>query len=337
MKKDKFFEKYIEKIVNLNKTILVVNKLLLNISGRTDIIAYYTQWLFNRFNDGYALVRNPYNYRNVKKIPLDRKSIDSLVFTSKDYKPILNNIDKFNEKYPIFCYYTITAYGSDIESNVATIDESIDTFIELSEIIGKEKLAWRFDPLLLTENYSVENLLDSFAYICSAIDNYTSFCVFSFIDMYDKLKTNFPELIPFTDAQIDYIIKSLGSIAQEFNMDIQGCLIREDYSKYGIKNSGCITTEILSKANNLHFKDLKHTGMRDGCKCLKWIDIGAYNTCVAGCKYCYANKNKSVALRNFKHHDKNSPILNSKITDDDNITQFKNESLLIDKNQSLLI
>ncbi len=311
--------------------------MLLNISGRSDIVAYYTPWLINRFREGYAYTRNPYNYHDVKKISLDKDNIDSIVFTSKDYKPIMNYIDGFNDNYPLFFYYTITPYGSDIESNVPSIEESIDTFIDLSQMVGKKRMAWRFDPLLLTEKYSIEDLLDSFDDICSSIHNYTSFCVFSFVDIYAKLKTNMPELLRFNDRQRDYIIKSLGVIADKYSMDIQSCLVDKDYTNYGIKSSGCITTEILSKANNLHFKDIKHEGMRKGCKCLRWKDIGMYNTCPAGCKYCYANKNKKLALKNYKKHDEYSPILSGKITSKDSISLQENESLLVDDSQSFLI
>ncbi|WP_455644765.1 DUF1848 domain-containing protein [Methanosphaera sp.] len=311
--------------------------MIFNISGRTDIVNHYSKWLLKRINEGYVYSRNPYNHHQITKYSLKPPEVDALIFCSKNYKPLLDEFSKINHDYNIFSYYTITSYGNDIEVNVPSVDESIDTLLELSQIIGKNKIAWRFDPILLTCDYTIDKHLDCFGYIASQIADYTSFVTFSFVDMYNKLKVNMPEIIPFTQRDFQEIIKGMGEISKKYDLSIQSCLINDNYEKYGIKNSGCVTTEILEKANNIKFKNITHRGMRQGCKCLKWHDFGAYNTCPNACKYCYANKNSKIAQKNYEKHDVNSPILFGKISNNDKISIAKEKSLLLrDKNQTTL-
>ena len=120
--------------------------MIVNVGGRTDIVNYYTPWLMRRLKEGYVYTRNPLFPKKVSKIDLNPDKVDCLLFCSKNYKPILNYIDEINQKYHIICHYTITTYGKDEEPNVPSIDESIRTLIELSKLVGKEKVIWRYDP-----------------------------------------------------------------------------------------------------------------------------------------------------------------------------------------------
>ncbi|MCD7782236.1 MAG: DUF1848 domain-containing protein [Methanosphaera sp.] len=311
--------------------------MIFNVSSRSDIVAFYTPWLLNRLEEEYVYTRNPYDKHTVYRYDLSVDNVDSLVFISKNYEPIMDDIGSINDKYNIFCYYTITPYGGDVEPRVPSISESMDTLISLSQIIGKERVAWRFDPLLLTDNYSLEDMINTFDDIASTIHNYTSFVVFSFVDIYDKLKHNMPELIELNDTQRDELIKNLGLISKKYDLDIHSCLVEKNYTQYNVKNTGCITTDILSKANNINFKKIKHEGLREGCKCIKTSDIGAYNSCPAGCKYCYANKNRNAAKHNNRLHEDSSPLLIGDITSNDIIKQIENNKLQIPSNQKTLL
>lgn len=311
--------------------------MIYNVSIRTDIVNYYTPWLLNRLKEGYVYSRNPYDKHQVSKFDLRPEQVDAMIFCSKNYKPLLDHIDKINKNYNILCQYTITAYGKDVESNVPSIDESIETLTELSEIIGKERIAWRYDPILITDNYTIDDHLETFEYIASEINNYINYSIFSFVDMYRKVKINMPDIIPFTREDTQYIIKHLGKIANKYGIPIQTCLINEDLTKYGIRNSACVTTKILEEANNIKFRKIKHTGLRDGCRCVPTHDFGAYNTCPNQCKYCYANRNQRLAKNNYKLHNPESPLLLGKITEKDKITQSKNKRLLLrDSKQTVL-
>lgn len=311
--------------------------LIFNISGRTDVVNYYTPWLLNRLHEGYVYVRNPYNKKHVTRYDLRPCKVDALVFCSKNYTPILDYIDNINRQYNTFYYYTITSYGCDVEVNVPRVEDSVETFIELSKIVGKNSVAWRFDPILLTGKYDVSKHLETFEKIASRISSYTSFVVFSFVDMYSKLDRNMPEIIPFKRSDIHELLSGMSSISKKYGLPIQSCLVGDDYSCHGITSSGCVTTDILEHANNIKFRSISHKGNRPGCKCIKWHDIGAYDTCPNCCKYCYANRNKRIASSNYKLHDSSSPILFGNITGNDKINVSGNKSLLLrDKYQTTL-
>lgn len=303
--------------------------MIVNVGGRTDIVNYYSEWLINRIKEGYAYSRNPLFQNNVSKISLKPEDVDCLMFCSKNYKPILKYMKEINEKYKIICHYTITAYGKDVEPNVPSIDDSIKTLIELSKIIGKEKVLWRYDPILLTERYTIEKHLETFKYISKQIAPYIQRCIFSFVEMYKKLDYNMPEIIAFTESDKIKILKGIGEISKKYNLYVQTCGTDENNKKYGIHLSGCTTPEILEKANNVRYKKIKAKPMRKGCHCIPSRDIGAYDTCLNGCKYCYANKRPDLAKENVKLHDKNSPLLLGNIKETDKIIEAKKDSLII--------
>ena len=137
-----------------------------------------------------------------------------------------------------------------------------------------------------------------------------------------------PELIPLTDKDKDILAKHLGEIAAKYGIFIQTCGTNGDYTRYGIHPSGCMTLEMLGKANDVEFRDIKHKGTRTGCHCIESRDIGAYDTCLNGCKYCYANKNPQKARDNYKLHDPNSPLLLGHIRETDMVQQGTQRSFL---------
>ena len=222
---------------------------------------------------------------------------------------MLGRIHEITERFPAYFYYTITAYGRDVEPGVPDIDTSMETFRALSRIVGSRRVAWRYDPVLLTKEYTVETHLETFERIAKGLSGQFDRCIFSFVEMYKKHETNFSELIPLTAEDKDRIAEGLGRIAAREGFILQTCGPEADYAKYGIHTSGCVTLDILGRANGLEFRKLKHKGFRKGCHCMESRDIGALNSCLNGCKYCYANKNAQLPRENFALHDPESPLL----------------------------
>ena len=215
--------------------------MIINTGGRTDTVQYYSEWLLRRFSEGYVLSRNPLFPNRVSRYELTPDKVDCVVFCSKNYKPILPRLHEITERFHTYFHYTITAYGKEIEPGVPSIEESMETLAELSGLVGKQRVAWRYDPVLLTEE----------------------------------------------DREV--LARGLGSIAARHGICIQTCGTDRDYSRYGVHASGCMTLDILGKTKGLTFKNRKHKGMRQGCHCVESRDIGAYDTCLNGCKYCYAS------------------------------------------------
>lgn len=167
--------------------------MIINTGSRTDTVQYYSDWLLKRFEEGFVYSRNPMFQNKVTKYELDPKVLDCVVFCSKNYEPILNRLTEITDKFNTYFHYTITAYGKDIEPNVPSIDESIETLIKLSEIVDKQRIAWRYDPILLTEKYTKNVHYEIFDYMSEKLSPYIDRCIFSFVEMYKKLRTNMPK------------------------------------------------------------------------------------------------------------------------------------------------
>ncbi|MDO5570556.1 MAG: DUF1848 domain-containing protein [Bacteroidales bacterium] len=307
--------------------------MIINTGGRTDTVQYFTKWLLKRFKEGYVYSRNPLFPNKVTRYDLTPDNVDVVMFCSKNYEPILDELPNIINRFHTYFHYTITAYGKDIEPGVPSIAKSIETLKKLSAIVGKQRVAWRYDPVLLTDKYTVKVHMETFEYLAKELSPYVDRCIFSFVEMYKKLETNMPELIPLTEIDKETLTNGLGEIAKKNELYIQTCGTNGDYSKQGIHSSGCMTLKMVGKANEISFRDLKHKGMREGCHCMESRDIGAYDTCLNGCKYCYANKRPEKAFENFKLHDPDSPLFLGHIKETDVIMQGNQKSFLVTKHK----
>lgn len=302
--------------------------MIVNTGGRTDTVQYYSEWLLRRFAEGYVLSRNPLFPNKVSRIELSPDKVDCVVFCSKSYAPILPRLHEITSRFRTYFYYTITAYGKDIEPGVPSIAESMETLVALSRMVGRMRVAWRFDPVLLAADYPAARILEIFAQMAPALAPYIDRCIFSFVEVYKKLEVNMPELIPLSLEDMDMLARGLGEIAGENGILIQTCGTNGDYSRYGIHPSGCMTLEILGRANGVAFRNRKHRGMRHGCHCIESRDIGAYDSCLNGCKYCYANQTPQKARDNSRLHDPDSPLLLGHLHPDDTVIQAVQKSFL---------
>ena len=302
--------------------------MIVNTGGRTDTVQYYSEWLLRCFAEGYVLSRNPLFPNKVSRIELSPDKVDCVVFCSKSYAPILPRLHEITSRFRTYFYYTITAYGKDIEPGVPSIAESMETLVALSRMVGRMRVAWRFDPVLLAADYPAARILEIFAQMAPVLAPYIDRCIFSFVEVYKKLEVNMPELIPLSLEDMDMLARGLGEIAGENGILIQTCGTNGDYSRYGIHPSGCMTLEILGRANGVAFRNRKHRGMRHGCHCIESRDIGAYDSCLNGCKYCYANQTPQKARDHFRLQDPDSPLLLGHLHPDDTVIQAVQKSFL---------
>ncbi|MDE7061813.1 MAG: DUF1848 domain-containing protein, partial [Lachnospiraceae bacterium] len=164
--------------------------MILNTGSRTDIPAYYSDWFYNRMEEGYVLVRNPYYPAQVTKYRLDPEVIDVMVFCTKNPLPMLERISLLSA-FDTFWFVTITPYEQDIEPYVPPKEQVIDSFRRLSELVGRDRISWRYDPIFITDKYSVSFHIEQFGQMAKALSGYTDQCVVSFIDLYEKTRRNF--------------------------------------------------------------------------------------------------------------------------------------------------
>ena len=207
-----------------------------------------------------------------------------------------------------------------------SIDESIETLKDLSALVGKEKIIWRYDPVLLTDKYTIEQHFETFDDMARRLAPYVDRCLFSFVVWYKKL--HMPELLPISEQQKDMIAKGLGEIAAKHHLYIQTCGTKENYEQYGIHNSGCMIRAIYEHSLSLHFKKVAEKGNRPGCRCMESRGLGDYNTCINGCRYCYANYDHEKAKENYALHDPHAPLMIGHLLPTDKIVPLHQESYL---------
>lgn len=303
--------------------------MIINTGARTDTAQWYAPWLLRRFEEGYVLVRNPLFPQKVSRYELDPTVVDCVEFCSKNYAPLLPRLHEITSRFNTHFHYTITAYGPDIEPEVPCLQESVETLYELERQVGAQRICWRYDPVLLSSDYTVERHLDTFSWLAERLSGHVDRCIFSFVEMYQKLERNFPELKPIGPEDRDRLAAGLGAIAAKHGIPIQTCGNNGHWPQYGIAASGCTTLTMLGKANDVAFRNLKHKGQRAGCGCFESRDIGAYDSCPNGCRYCYANRDHTKALYNYLHaHDPKSPLLLGHLRDGDEVSQAPQRSLL---------
>ena len=300
--------------------------MIINTGSRTDIPAFFSEWFLNRVEEGFVCTRNPYN-DDIYKYPLDSKIIDCLCFCTKNPKPMLKDLDKLND-FNQFWFVTITPYGRDIERNVPSFKRVMRSFKELSETLGVNKVSWRYDPIFITEKYSLDFHIDRFEEMVSKLHTFTDDCTISFIDLYQKVLRNFPEAREVTRREQLIIGENFSRIANDYDIQMKTCVEGTLLDRFGFDSSGCMTQNVIEKAigNNLKIPKGKYR-IRE-CDCIFGRDIGAYNTCLHECKYCYANFSTKLVKRNFKLHDPDSPLLIGNVNDNDVVKEVSEPSYI---------
>ena len=249
--------------------------MILNTGNRTDIPAFFSDWFFNRIQEGFVCVRNPYFPHQVTKYILDPQVIDIICFCTKNPKPMLSRLDLIKD-YKQFWFVTITPYNQTIEPYVPNKNEIIRSFIELSKKIGSHCIGWRYDPIFLNDYYTIEYHLRIFEKMCQKLTGYTHQCVISFIDLYQKTKKNFKEVegIEFqmkllTELSGDYSETILDNLANK-EMVIKNA--KEDLDAYYSGN-----TQYYEDEQNLLLNQLEQLNDSDKEKYEKYWNILAYN------------------------------------------------------------
>ena len=296
--------------------------MILSIDFRTDIPAFYSEWIVNRFNEGYLMFRNPASPNTVHKVVLDKKHIEGIIWCSKNYLPILHDLKNITDKFPSIFHYTITGYGKSIEPGVPDLDQSIYVFKELSERYGKDKVIWRYDPILLTDNYGIIRHLNQFTDICKELYNYTNRVVINFVSLYEKVKRHMPGLKELTYDEKLLIVKRFLEITQKYGLKLQTCgngLQFKDLE--GVEVTGCLDEHALNLMGI--YPKSKNKPTEWGCLCYPNTSVGVYNTCMHKCKYCYASADFDKCEENYKIHDPKSPLLLGNLMPYDNVIEMK--------------
>jgi len=321
-------------IVNDNgETVEAILPFVISASRSTDIPAFYSRWFMNRFEKGYITWINPFN-RKEQYVSFEETKI--IVFWTKNPKPIIPHLKELdNRGIKYYFQYTLNDYEKEhLEPNVSKLETRIDTFINLSNLIGKEKVIWRFDPLILSTSITIDDLISKIKHIGNQIFQYTEKLVFSFADIesYKKVQSNLSKTNEsyreFTQLEIDEFSEKIVSLNKSWKLSLSTCAEKVDLEKFNIEHNRCIDDELIYKvgkddtkildwlglsnpmlslfdddySNNIKLKD---KGQRKACGCIVSKDIGMYNTCNHLCTYCYANHSENLVKQNLKKHNIN--------------------------------
>jgi len=309
--------------------------LIISASRSTDIPAFYSEWFANRLKAGYCKWINPFN-RKPQYVSFEKCRF--VVFWSKNPAPMIPYLDLLDGKgIGWYFQFTVNDYGAEgFEPNVPKLDERIETFAMLSEKAGKERVIWRFDPLILTDKLQPSDLLRKIERIGNQIHSYTEKLVISFADIsnYAKVKRNLGAAgvnwQEFSPEAIEEIAATVSSLAEGWGLDVATCGESADLEKYRILHNRCIDDELMMRISatdqmladflgygpeqgslfpnqpirkvGINAEDgqhpLKDKGQRKECGCIVSKDIGQYNTCEHLCIYCYANTSAQIVQKN---------------------------------------
>lgn len=299
--------------------------MIISASRRTDIPTYYSNWFLNRLKAGYVYVRNPINAHQISQIGLSPDVVDAIVFWTKNPVPMLNKLDALKD-YMYYFQFTLNSYGTDVERNIPSKNDVIvPAFQRLSDLIGPDRVIWRYDPIFLSETYTMDYHIHSFEELAKRLSPYTKKCTISFLDLYRNTENNIAALAPgrFPVEQQEQLAKRIAEIAQSYGLRVDTCAEGIELQRYGIEHARCIDDRLLEKLIQCPLNVKKDKNQRPECGCIESLDIGAYNTCRSRCRYCYANYNEKAVGTNSGKHNPDSPLLIGEVGPEDKITERK--------------
>jgi hypothetical protein len=303
---------------------VAVAPVVVSASRRTDIPAFYPEWIIHRLNLGYVKWMNPFNGKSVY-VSFNKTRL--IVFWSKNPEPLIPFLKEIDQKgIHYYFQFTLNDYEEEgFEPGVPPLADRIESFRRLSDRLGKGRVIWRFDPLILTDTLTVDGLLDKIHRVGEKIYKDSEKLVISFVDiaLYGKVRCNLQKHHPtareFNDQQRLQLIQGLLKFNQLWNLEIAACGEAQDYTTYGVKPNRCIDDalmikqfssdtqlmdfmgyrkDMISKKMQWHYLKDKH--QRKSCGCMVAKDIGSYDTCGHGCVYCYACSLSAHALNSIK-------------------------------------
>ena len=301
--------------------------MIISASRRTDIPAFYAEWFANRVREGFVCVRNPMNAHQVSRVSLDPALVDCIVFWTKNPAPMLEHLDAF-AAYPYYFQATLTGYGRDVEGNLPDKHEVLlPAMKELARRIGPERVVWRYDPILFNEKYTPQYHLRAVREIAEELEGCTEKCVISFVDTYQRNRKSIETLgarddLP-SEREFRAFATELADTVRAHGMACASCAERVNLADCGIEHNCCVDRTLIERILGCPLDVKKDKTQRPECGCVTSIDVGTYNTCPHGCRYCYANFSPESVERSRAAYDPASPLLCDHLREDDVVTDRK--------------
>lgn len=293
--------------------------MIISASRRTDIPAFFSEWFMNRVRAGYCCVPNPFNRNQVSYVSLRPEDVDLIVFWTKNAGPLIPRLVELDSPGLLYYFqYTVTGYPRLLEPRVPDLNRSIDTFQQLSRMVGRNRVVWRYDPIVFSELTPPSYHEQAFCELANSLSEYCSHVVVSIVDEYRASRgrlsrvaelgvdswQSYPDSKDFGDT-----MRRLASCAEEHGLSMYSCAEPINMASYGILPGKCIDEEYIRQTFGIHVCSTKDTSQRDHCGCIRSKDIGDYDTCQHQCIYCYATRSATCAAKRSEQHDSSSPSL----------------------------
>ena len=318
--------------------------MIVSVSRRTDIPCRHSEWFMNRIRAGYVVVRNPMNHGQISRIPLSPETVDGIVFWSKDPAPLMPYLKELSDRgYRYYFQFTLTPYGKNLEPGLRDKKEIEDCFRELAREIGRERIIWRYDPVVVNEVLNPAYHKREFARLCRELQGCMRSITISFVDMYEKRgignaaqRSGCPEagsdalrlreeklLRPVNKEEMEELAAFFSRTASSMGIPVNACCEEADLSALGVGRAACIDKAVLEEILGGKLRLKPDKGQRKGCGCYESIDIGAYNTCRNGCIYCYANHSPRSLEENLRKADKQGELLVGSVREGEKVRERK--------------
>ncbi len=291
--------------------------MIISASRRTDIPAFYAEWFVRRVRAGYCEVPNPMNPTQVASVSLRPEDVDVVVFWTRNPTPLLSHLPELDAAGFLYYFqYTLCGYGPPIEASNPPILAAIDAFKRLSSAVGRERVIWRYDPLVFSEMTTVDFHLKNFEVLSTSLRGFTRRCVVSIWDHYRKLGGRLEALSAQgihvrqpEQAELDRLVPRLVELCAANGMELVSCAEEVNLEYYGVQRGKCVDDELIQRVFGREVCHKKDGSQRPACGCVQSRDIGMYNTCLFGCSYCYATTSFSTAAANRRKHDPDATSL----------------------------
>ncbi len=291
--------------------------MIISASRRTDIPAFYPEWFMNRLRAGYCAVPNPFDPSKVARADLRPETVDAVIFWTRYPRPLFPYLQELDQRgFRYYFLYSLLDYPRALDARRPSLTASLAAFSELSARIGPDRVVWRYDPVVLSDMTDVSWHLETFDRLSGALRGLTRRCAVSFLEPYRKIARRMGALTERgfqlekpgeEDAQ--RLINGMNRMAGERDMSVYGCAQREEYAAMGLTPGACVDAGLLRRVFGLDIPEAKDSGQRPLCRCAPSRDIGMYDSCQFGCRYCYATSDFAKSRVNFQAHDKMSPSL----------------------------
>lgn len=284
--------------------------MIVSASRRTDIPAFFGPWFAERVRAGFCQVPNPFNPRQVSRISLLPEDVDAVFFWTRHPRSLTPRLSVLDERrIPYFFLFTLLDYPRFLEPGASPPAERLDAFRALSDRLGPDRVIWRYDPIVLGNWTDSDFHRETFARLAGSLAGRARRCIVSWMDAYPKVRRRLAPLEKRGLILEDWdplrhgpLMADLARIGDEHGIRLQSCGEAADWRPFGISPGACVDGALPERLFGAPNPGRKDAGQRSRCRCAPSRDIGMYDTCGFGCRYCYATRNSETAARRRTTH-----------------------------------